>query len=94
MYNRYIPSSDGTYHRQVVHKQTPTPIQPEQKPAAQTPVTPMPSKAEQCKLQLPHFQPDQGDLLVLLILLLMLTDGEDADPLSLLVTMAAFILLR
>ena len=93
MYNRYIPSSDGTYHRQVVHKQTPT-TQPEQKPAAQTPVTPIPSHAAQNKVSLPHFQPDQGDLLVLLILLLMLTDGEDADPLSLLVTMAAFILLR
>lgn len=94
MYNRYIPSADGTYHRQVIHKQTPQ-AQPQiQQTATQTPVAPK-EKPTPAKAQpFPLFQPDQGDLLVLLILLLMLTDGEDVDPLSLLVTMAAFILLH
>ena len=93
MYNRYIPSSDGTYRRQIIQKQTPE-HQPPPPPMAQAAAPHKPNTTPPQLPRLPTFQPDCGDLLVLLILLLLLTDGEEADPLSLLVTMAAFILLR
>ena len=38
--------------------------------------------------------PDTGDLLVLVVLLLILTDCEVADSLTTLITLAAFLFLR
>lgn len=89
-YNRYIPGADGRYeHRRVV----PCP------PSGQQPEQPQPTcEAENAAavcLPKPQFRlPEAGDLLVLLVLLLVLTDGEEADSLTTLVTLAAFLFLR
>ena len=94
VYNRYIPSADGTYRRQIVHAQTEQAEQvspvPQQEPITQTP----PPRAVGKQSLFPSLSLDRGDLLVLLILLLILTDGEDNDPLTILVTLAAFFILQ
>ncbi len=93
MYNRYIPSADGTYQRKIVP--SPRPKQPE--PALPTP-PPSPQRPPQAKEAVmpsfPKLQLDTGDILVLLILLLILTEGEDSDPLSLLITIGAFLFMK
>ena len=92
MYNRYIPSSDGTYHRQIVHRQA-APSQPEVQVEISAP-KPQPAKPQRPAAPLLPISLDRGDLLVLVILFLILTDGEDADPLTLLITLAAFVLFQ
>ena len=85
IYNRYIPGADGRYEH---HRVVPCPAaEPEQSKelCAQAP-TGLP--------RLPFRLPDTGDLLVLLVLLLILTDGEETDSLTTLITLAAFLLLR
>lgn len=90
MYNRYIPSADGTYTRKVVSSASKPQSKPEPPapPCAKEPPRPQPIP----KSLLPQL--DAGDLLVLLILVLVLTEGEDTDPLSLLITLAAFFLIQ
>ena len=96
MYNRYIPNANGTYERKVVpsppkeDKFPPAKDRPQQEPAQKT----VQMSKTQPAIYLPQLQLDSGDLLVLLILLLLLTEGEDTDPFSLLVTLAAFLLMR
>ena len=86
IYNRYIPGADGRYeHHRVVP--CPSPEQPQQELCTESPAAPC-LPGPQLRL------PDTGDLLVLLVLLLILTDGEETDSLTTLVTLAAFLLLR
>ena len=80
MYNRYIPSADGTYRRETVAQS-----------AAPCPDAKAPARGG---LSLPRLQLDAGDLLVLAILLLLLIDGDGDDPLSSLIAIAAFLLLQ
>ena len=87
IYNRYIPGADGRYeHHRVVPCPTSEPERP-QELCAHAPASPGLPK-------LPFRLPEAGDLLVLLVLLLILTDGEETDSLTTLVTLAAFLLLR
>ena len=104
MYNRYIPSADGTYRRQTVPtpgRQQPPQSQPMPAPTSQSAPKPPQTPPQEREPRQPPFKGplhgihlDTGDLLVLLILLLVLTEGEDSDPLSALVTLAAFLLLQ
>lgn len=123
MYNRYIPSPDGTFRREIVPD---LPINPRPEPITvpyesineppQT-ETNVQGKTNASRQDTPHTirqtdsQPnvsvartgapkkiippslDTGDLLVLLILLLLLVDGDEDDYLSVLLAIAAFILL-
>ena len=96
MYNRYIPSSDGTYQRKIVQSSTEVPkaekppAKAEQVAATIQPSCPAPN--QKSKLSFPQL--DTGDILVLLILLLILIEGEDADPLSVLITLGVFLFLQ
>lgn len=92
MYNRYIPASDGTYRRQIVHGQT-APAQPEVREEI-SPPKPRQAAPQRPAAPFPPLSLDRGDLLVLVILFLLLTDGEDTDPLTLLITLAAFVLFQ
>lgn len=92
MYNRYIPDANGVYQRRVVSSPPSSPKAPPVQEAV-PPTTVAPHKAP-VKCQLPKIHLDSGDLLVLLILLLVITEGEDADPMSALITLAAFLLLQ
>lgn len=92
MYNRYIPSADGTYQRKVVP--SPPKVQTRQEPPPPKQEPPPPKPQPMPRGILPQLHLDTGDILVLLILLLVLTEGEDADPLSILVTIAAFLLMQ
>lgn len=87
-YNRYIPGADGRYE---YHRVVPCPAQEPEAPASE------PCVKAVSKPNLPSVQfrlPDTGDLLVLLVLLLILTDGEETDSLTTLITLAAFLFLR
>lgn len=87
MYNRYIPTEDGTYRRQVVgNRQTrsspnvPTPAKP---------LEPPPSPAQPSLF----LGLDTADLLILLILILVMMD-EGRDNTTLLLTAALYFLLQ
>ena len=90
VYNRYIPGTDGTFQRMTVTTCTP----PEAPCAAER------QSSEPCgeagarplRALLPKGM-DTGDLLLLAIVLLLLIDGEEDDTLSILLTLAAFILM-
>ena len=85
-YNRYIPGADGRYEHQRV---VPCPPIATEQVASET------RKPEPSCLPRPQFAlPEAGDLLVLLVLLLILADGEETDSLTTLITLAAFLLLR
>lgn len=84
MYNRYIPQSDGSYHR---NRMPDRPDPPKQSPAkpqetSHSPEpTPRPIRHEQnitgfLKQLLPR-EFDTGDLLIVLLLLLMAGDSEE-----------------
>lgn len=94
MYNRYIPGQDGAYRRECVEEPCPSP--PSRIPSApqdcaqEPPPHPRPEAEKQQSL----LGMDLGDLLLLCILFLILLDSEDEDPLPLLITAAAFFLLR
>jgi hypothetical protein len=100
LYNRYIPGEDGTYRCKRV-EEIPVPVQPEpvQAPPA-PPCPPPPPPRPQGALQglLSRCLPpgtDVGDLLILLILLLLLADSDDGDDsLSVLLTAAAFLIMK
>lgn len=93
VYNRYIPGTDGTFQRMTVTTCTP-PEAPEKPCAAER------QSSEPCgetgmrplRALLPKGM-DTGDLLLLAIVLLLLIDGEEDDTLSILLTLAAFILM-
>ena len=80
MYNRYIPSEDGTYHREYVDsgvsESTSTPLHGE-------PLTPRPSSSGRA---------DSDELLLVVILLLLLMDDQDED-LTVLIAALAFLIL-
>ena len=86
IYNRYIPGADGRYeHRRVVSC---PPAEADSGEKAE-------SRPTSVCLPKPQFRiPDAGDLLVLLVLLLILADGEESDSLTTLITLAAFLFLR
>ena len=91
MYNRYIPTADGTYKRQIMHAKTEAPVATQ---ACNTNPAPHPVQTKKSgeKLSLP-ISLETEDLLVLLILAVVLLGNHDGDNLPLIVTMAAFILL-
>lgn len=104
MYNRYIPGQNGVYRRQIIPEPQP---EPKDESTQQTPLftqaqaVSIPTQnAATGKSRLP-FSLDRllpqkletGDLLVLLILLLILVDGETDDPLPILLMIAAFMFL-
>ena len=104
MYNRYVPNGQGSFDRQ--RAGTPRPVQKPAETTfpiqAASPQAVSPSaapKPPQCSksagkglpmLRLPDHL-DTGDLLVLLILLLLLQENDE-DPLTLIITLAAFFL--
>ncbi len=88
MYNRYVPSEDGTYRRQVVEERKPVPS----KPACPPPQKPAPVKPPARKNSLLSGM-DTADLLLLLILLLLMNDSG-SDNTSLLLTIALYFLLQ
>lgn len=93
MYNRYIPGQDGAYRRECVEEPCPPPprmpVEAPQECAKELP--PPPPEAEK---QQSLWGMDLGDLLLICILFLILLESEDEDPLPLLITAAAFLLLR
>lgn len=103
MYNRYVPDAAGVY-RQTTVETVPdipgTPPQPPVQPAAPPRPPPPPALAAEPGRRslsglLERFLPrgmDTGDLLVLLILILLAVDGEEEDSLSVILTIAAFLL--
>ena len=97
MYNRYVPTADGTYRRQIVSTTAQQPC-PKDAPAPTAETAPQPP--QRTSVQLPGItpglptRPETGDLLVLLILLLVLLEGQETDTLTVLVTLAAFLLLQ
>ncbi|MBQ6798110.1 MAG: hypothetical protein IJP11_02605 [Oscillospiraceae bacterium] len=120
MYNRYIPTENGGYRRQIVEERQPT-APPPQKPVPppiqkHVPAPPAPIPAPKPKPQRtpPPRKPapkqtaqpcsndtlirllsgiDKGDLILLLILVLLLMDGE-TDNGTLLLTVALYFLLQ
>ena len=88
IYNRYIPGADGRYEHQRV---VPPPLSEAELPAQRCDKD---ASALPCSARPQLRLPDAGDLLVLLVLLLVLNDGEETDSLTTLVTLAAFLLLR
>ena len=96
VYNRYIPQPYGTYLRMDVQPQQTT-AAPEPQPAAPCaqPLPPAPCARPEggfLSRLLPRGA-DTGDLLVIAILLLLLVDSDTDDPLPVILTLAAFILL-
>lgn len=103
MYNRYVPDAAGVY-RQTTVETVPdvpdTPQPPLPPPACPAPPPPPPVPAAEPGRRslsglLERFLPrgmDTGDLLVLLILILLAVDGEEEDSLSVILTIAAFLL--
>ena len=86
VYNRYIPQPDGRYLRMDVQPPQETPAQPMQS------APPCNAGGGFLSRLLPRGT-DTGDLLVIAILLLLLVDSDADDPLPVLLTLAAFILL-
>lgn len=78
MYNRYIPSADGTYRRQPV----------------ETPEMSECDKSSEIKRPLPFIPTlDSNDLLVLAVILIILQNSDEADRTSALITLTAFLFL-
>ena len=102
MYNRYVPDATGIYRpTRVEDAAPPPPVQPpvppaqapEPEPAAQFPPAAIRQDPGGLLARLLPRSIDTGDLLMLLILLLLAVDGEEeGDPLSVLLTAAAFLL--
>ena len=90
MYNRYIPDENGTFHHTVVEDAPP----PMPAPAAPPPLPPMPPPPEPGGgiLNLFGGRLDLGDVMLLLILLLMINDCDQADLPSLLIVAAVYLL--
>ena len=102
MYNRYIPTPDGCYERTIMDEaseKTAAPAYPgavsvaaQREPAPSAAcgeAAPALTEACPCGSRLPKLE--TGDWLVLLILLLLLTDGDGVDLPCLLVAAAVFL---
>ena len=95
MYNRYVPDASGVYHSSTV---APPPQPPAPQASAQQPLSPPPPPPEPpvhgrsglLSGLLPR-SIDTGDLLVLLILLLLVLDGEQEDDLTALLAIAIYL---
>ncbi len=103
MYNRYVPDAAGVYRQTTVETVPDVPDAPQPPlppPACPAPPPPPPVPAAEPGRRslsglLERFLPrgmDTGDLLVLLILILLAVDGEEEDSLSVILTIAAFLL--
>ena len=103
MYNRYVPDAAGVYRQTTVETVPDVPDAPQPPlppPACPVPPPPPPAPAAEPGRRslsglLERFLPrgmDTGDLLVLLILILLAVDGEEEDSLSVILTIAAFLL--
>lgn len=89
MYNRYVPTEDGTYRRQVVGNRQSAPSPPKSSQPVSVPASsPASSAANSLLLGL-----DTADLLILLILILVMAD-EGRDNTTLLLTVALYFLLQ
>ena len=96
VYNRYIPQPDGSYLRMDVQPPQETSAQPMQSEPSCAPPLPAAPPCNAGGGFLSRLLPrgtDTGDLLVIAILLLLLVDSDADDPLPVLLTLAAFILL-
>ena len=94
VYNRYIPQPDGSYLRMDVQPPQETPVQQStQAPPCAPPAPPCEQPGGGFLSRLLPRGTDTGDLLVIAILLLLLIDSDADDPLPVLLTLAAFILL-
>lgn len=108
MYHRYMPSGNGQYRRQDIPDRKPEPPKPPVPPSPPPmPVLPPPPKPEISKSQpqntaAPYPVPfleklfpgmDSGDLLLLLIMLLLLSEGTE-DSVSVVMTLAIFLILQ
>ena len=94
VYNRYIPQPDGTYLRMDVQpQQTTAAPQSTQAPPCAPPAPPCEQPGGGFLSRLLPRGTDTGDLLVIAILLLLLVDSDTDDPLPVILTLAAFILL-
>ena len=103
MYNRYVPDAAGVYRQTTVETVPDVPDAPQPPlppPACPVPPPPPPAPAADpvrrslsglLERVLPRGM-DTGDLLVLLILILLAVDGEEEDSLSVILTIAAFLL--
>ena len=98
MYNRYTPKQDGTFQRDRLPENR-RPAQPEGQrppPPAPAPCPEQPAGCGSAATFLSGLLPanmDTGDLLMILILLLLLSDGSDNAP-SALLTIALFFLMN
>lgn len=101
VYNRYIPQSDGTFHRRPVPRQpdskpTPAPPKPEMHaphvPVSEPPKQTIPSSVPGFLRQLLPKDFDTGDLLIVLLLLLMAGDSEEEKSNALL-TLALYFFM-
>ena len=98
MYNRYIPQQDGTYQKNRI----PTPSPPQQQPP-QPPEVPTHHEDHHPPYRKPegafsffqHLLPqnlDTGDLLIIILLLLMASDGKENKN-SWLLTLALYLFM-
>ena len=92
MYNRYIPSQDGSYRRQIIRGETSPQNTQSEKPVQEPAACNIPPKPAPGSVKLP-LQLDTGDLLVLLVLLLILNDGN-GNMMSTLIAIAAFLFMQ
>lgn len=88
MYNRYVPSSNGTYERRTV------PDPPEVCPPLPVPDCKPEKKTEQQahSRQNTLFGFELGDLLLFCIVTLLLIDSEEEEILPILIMVAAFLM--
>ena len=100
MYNRYIPQPDGTYRRNAMQDQRQRPPQPSPAPSQQS--APPPSRPQPT---MPHGESipgflrqlipqgfDTGDLIIVLLLLLIAGDSQEARNNALLTLALYFVL--
>lgn len=93
MYNRYIPTPQGTYRREIVHAKErpdnpPSPVKQTSTVCSSAPT------ASRTPVLTQGLKLDMQDILVLAVLLLIFLNEDGGDNLPLLITMAAFILLQ
>lgn len=107
MYNRYTPGQDGSYRRNRVPDAAEPPQLQQTSPSQEIPEAPKadPEPTAPPRQQEDENRPmnfltgllpkdmDKGDLLVLLILLLLLSDGTE-DAANPLLTLALFLLMK
>ena len=115
MYNRYIPTENGGYRRQIVEDRPHPPVPPPPPPEPTPKPIPVPPKPCPPPAPVPPRRPsptpkkpapssnatlcrlldgvDKGDLILLMILVLLLMDGE-TDNGTLLLTVALYFLLQ